>query len=271
MLLNCGVGEDSWESPLGCKEIQPVNTNRNQSWIFIGRFDTEAETPILWPPDAKNSLIWKDRDAGKDWRWKEKGTTQDEMVGWHHRLDGHEFEQAPGVGDGQGSLACCGPWGRKESDMTEWLNWLSDPPLFPHPTPPGHHRAPDWAPFATQQLPASQPAHTWQCVYVDATFSIHPTISLPHCVHKAILYIYVSMPSLKMGSPIPFSRFYIYVLIYYICFSHSDLLQSVLQALGSWWWFKLLIHFQTISIFVLPVLQRDFLNSFAACVCFVSP
>ena len=85
--------------------------------------DAEAETPILWPPDVKNWLIWKDPDAGKDWRWEEKGVTEDEMVGWHHWLDGYEFQQAPGVGDGQGSLECCSPWGRKESDTTERLNW----------------------------------------------------------------------------------------------------------------------------------------------------
>ena len=95
----------------------------NQTWIFIGRTDAEAETPILWPPDVKNWLIGKDPDAGKDWRQEEKGITEDEMVGWHHQLNGHEFEQALGVGDGQGSLACCSPWGRKESDMIEWLNW----------------------------------------------------------------------------------------------------------------------------------------------------
>ena len=84
--------EKTLESPLDCKEIQPVHPKENQSWIFIGRTDAEAETPILWPPDVKNQLIWKDLDAGKDWRWEEKGTTEDEMVGWHHRLDGHEFE-----------------------------------------------------------------------------------------------------------------------------------------------------------------------------------
>ena len=93
------------------------------SWIFIGRTDAEAETPILWPPDAKNWLE-KDPDAGEDWRLEEKGMTEDEMVGWHHWLDGHEFEQASRVGDGQGSLACCSPWGHKELNMTEWLNWL---------------------------------------------------------------------------------------------------------------------------------------------------
>ena len=114
------------ESPLDCKEIQPVHPKENQSWMFIGRTDGEAETPMLWPPDAKNWLIGKDPDAGKDWRQEEKGTTEDEMVEWHHQLDGHELEQAPGVGDGQGSLTCCSPLGHKESDMTEWLNWLTD-------------------------------------------------------------------------------------------------------------------------------------------------
>ena len=115
------VLEKTLESLLDWREIQPVHPKGNQSWIFIGRTDVEAQTPILWPPDWKNWLIWKDPDAGKDWR--QKGMTEDEMVVWHHRLDGHYFEQAPGVGDGQGSLACCRPWGHKESDTTEWLNW----------------------------------------------------------------------------------------------------------------------------------------------------
>ena len=92
-------------------------------WVFIGRIDFEAETPILWPPDAKIWLIWKDPDAGKDWGQEEKGTTEDEMVGWHHWLKGHGFEWTPGVGDGQGGLVCCGSWGPKESDTTERLNW----------------------------------------------------------------------------------------------------------------------------------------------------
>ena len=109
-------------SPLDCKEIQPVHPKGDQSWIFIGRTDAAAETPILWPPDVKNWLTGKDPDAGKDWR-QEKGTTEDEMVGWHHWLDGNEFEQALGVGDGQRSLACCSPWGHKESDTTEQLSW----------------------------------------------------------------------------------------------------------------------------------------------------
>ena len=115
--------EKTLESPLDCKEIKPVNPKGNWPWIFIGRTDAEAEALILWPPDAKNWLIGKDPDTGKDWRQEEKGMTEDEMVGWHHLLNGHGFEQAPGVDDGQGSLVCCSPWGRKESDMTEWLNW----------------------------------------------------------------------------------------------------------------------------------------------------
>ena len=115
------VLEETLESPLAYKEIQPVHPKGNQSWIFTGRTDAEAETPIFWPPDVKNWLIWKDPDAGKDWRWAEKGMTKDEMVGWHHWLDGHEFEQAPRIGEGQGSLTCCSPWGRKESDTIEQL------------------------------------------------------------------------------------------------------------------------------------------------------
>ena len=113
--------EKTLESPLDYKEIQPIYPKGNKSWIFIGRTDFEAETPILWPPDAKNWLIGK--DAGQDWGWEKKGMTEDELVGWHHQLNGHVFEQAPGAGDGQGSLVCCIPWGHKESDTTEWLNW----------------------------------------------------------------------------------------------------------------------------------------------------
>ena len=114
------VLEKTLESPLECMEIQPVSLKGNQSWIFIGRTDTEAETPILWPPDMKNQVIGKDLDAGKDWRQEEKGVTEDGMVGWHHWLDGYKFEQAPGVGDEQGSLASCS---HKGSDTTERLNW----------------------------------------------------------------------------------------------------------------------------------------------------
>ena len=115
--------EKTLESSLDCKEIRPVNPKGNQSWISIGRTEAEAETPILWPSDAKSWLIEKDPDAGKDWRQQEKGTTEDKMVGWNHRLDGREFAQAPGVGDGLESLACYSPWSHKESDMTERLNW----------------------------------------------------------------------------------------------------------------------------------------------------
>ena len=125
MLLICGVGEDSWES----LELQgdPTSPSKgDQPWVFFGRNDAEAETPVLWPPHANSWLIGKDSDAGRDWGQEEKGTTEDEMAGWHHWLDGREFEWTPGVGDGQGGLACCDSWGCKESDMTERLNWLTD-------------------------------------------------------------------------------------------------------------------------------------------------
>ena len=120
MLLNCGVGEDSWES-LGPQE-DTVHPKGDQSWVFIGRIDAEAETPILWPSHGKSWLIGKDPDAGRDWG-EEKWITEDEMAGWHHQLDAHEFGWTPGVGDGQQGLACCDSWGRKESDTTERLNW----------------------------------------------------------------------------------------------------------------------------------------------------
>ena len=115
--------EKTLESPLDCKEIQPVHPRGNQSWVFIVRTDVEAETPIFWPPDEKSWLIWKDPDVGKDWRLEEKGTTEDEMIGRHHRLNGHVFGWTLGAGDGQGGLACSSSWGRKKSDRTEWLNW----------------------------------------------------------------------------------------------------------------------------------------------------
>ena len=124
------VLEKTLESPLDCKEIHPVHP---QSWAINGRTDAEAKTPILWPPDVKNWLIWKDPYAGKDWRREEKGTTEDEIVGWHHWLDGHEFEQATGAGEGQRSLVCCNPWGQKNwtwlSDWTE-LNWTDLQPYY---------------------------------------------------------------------------------------------------------------------------------------------
>ena len=116
------VQEKTLESPLDCKEIKPVNPKGNKPSIFIGRTDAKAEAPILWPPDVKSQLIRKDPDAGKDWWQEEKGKTEDEMVGWHHWFSGHEFENTPGGDEGQGSLACCSPWDRKELDTTEWLN-----------------------------------------------------------------------------------------------------------------------------------------------------
>ena len=157
------VLEKTLESPLDCKEIKPVKPKGNQSWILIGRTDDENETPILWP----YYLLWrtdsveKDPDAGKDWRQEEKGTTEDEMVGWHHWLDGHEFEQAPRVGDGQGSLACCSPWGLKESDTTEWLNWtelielvmLSNHFIFCHPLLILHSIFPNIRVFSNESAP----------------------------------------------------------------------------------------------------------------------
>ena len=123
MLLNCVVLEKTLESPFDCKEIQPVHPKGDQSWVFIGRTDAKAETPVLWPPHAKSWLIGKDSNAGRDWGQEKKGMTEDEMARWHHQLDGHEFEWTPGVGDGQGGLTCCDSWGCKESDTTQQLNW----------------------------------------------------------------------------------------------------------------------------------------------------
>ena len=116
------VLEKTLESPLDCEETQPVHPKGNQSSIFIGRTDAEAETPILWPTHAKSQVLRKAPDVGKDSKQEKKGMTEDKKVGWHHQLNGHEFEQAPGDGEGQGSLACCSPGGHKESDTTERLN-----------------------------------------------------------------------------------------------------------------------------------------------------
>ena len=117
------VLEKTLESPLDCKEIQPVHSEGDRPWDFFGRNDAKAETLVLWPPHAKSWLIGKDFDAGRNWGQEEKGTTEDEMAGWHHWLDGRESEWTPGVGDGQGGLACCDSWGRKASDTTERLIW----------------------------------------------------------------------------------------------------------------------------------------------------
>ena len=119
------VLEKTLKSPLDSKEIKLVHPQGNQSWTFIGRTHAETETSKLWPSDAKNWLIWKDSDAAKDWRWEEKVMTEDEMAGWHHRIDGHQFEEAPGVDERHGGLVCCSPWGRKESDSTEQLNCMN--------------------------------------------------------------------------------------------------------------------------------------------------
>ena len=130
------VLEKTLESPLDCKEIQPVHSKRDWSWVFIGRTDAEAETPILWAHDVKSWLIRKDPDAGKDWGQEKKGPTEDEMLGWHPRLNGHGFGWTLGVGYGQGGLACCGSWGHKESDTIERLNWES------------RYSSPSWVPWA---------------------------------------------------------------------------------------------------------------------------
>ena len=125
------VLEKTVESPVDCKEIKSVNPKGNQSWIFIGGTDDEAEAPVLWLPNAKSWLIGKDPDERKDWRQKEKEMTKDEMVGWHHWLNGQEFEQAVGDGEGQEGLACCSPWGLKESNVIEWLknnSWVDQKP-----------------------------------------------------------------------------------------------------------------------------------------------
>ena len=122
MLLNCGVGEDFWES-LGLQGDPTVHSKADQSWVFFGRTDAETETSILWSPRVKSWLIGKDPDVGRHWGQEEKGTTEDEMAGWHHQFSGHEFGWTSGVGDGQGGLACCDSWGCKESDTTERLNW----------------------------------------------------------------------------------------------------------------------------------------------------
>ena len=126
------VLENTLESPLDCKEIQPVHSEGDQPWDFFGRTDAKAETPVLWPLHVKSWLVGKDSDAGMDWVQEDKRTTEDEMAGWHHRLDGQEFGWTPGVGDVQGDLACCSSWDRKESNMTEWLNWTELIFLFIH-------------------------------------------------------------------------------------------------------------------------------------------
>ena len=161
-------------SSLNCKEIQPVDRKGNQSWMFIGKTDAEAEAPVFWPPDVKNRLLRKDPDAGKDWKKEEKGTTEDKMVGWHHQLNGHEFEQALGVGDGQGGLACCSPQGGKELDMTERLNWtelsknitLASPLLSPTSSKPCLY----WFIPIDFKFPHRLPFSNWKKTSLEFTF-----------------------------------------------------------------------------------------------------
>ena len=165
------VLEKTLESHLGCKEIQPVHPKGNQSWTFIGRTDVEAETPIFWPPDVKSWLIGKDSDARRDWGQEEKGTTKDEMAGWHHWLDGLESEWTPGVGDEQGGLACCDSWCCKESDTMEQLNWTELDCSTPH-FPVLHH------------LPELDQTHVHWVGYIIQTscslsFLCLPTFNLP--------------------------------------------------------------------------------------------
>ena len=146
--------EKTLESPLDCKEIQPVHSEGDQPWVFFGRNDAKDEAPVLCPPHAKSWLIGKDSDAGRDWG-QEMGTTEDEMAGWHHWLDGRESGWTPGVGDGQRGLACFDSWDRKESDTTEQLNWT-------------------------------------ECIYINPNLPVHPILSSlsPH-VHSLCLHLYI--------------------------------------------------------------------------------
>ena len=192
------VLEKILESPLECKEIQPVHPKGNQSWLFIGRTDAEAETPILWPTDAKNWLIGKDPDVGKDWMWEEKGRTEDEMVGWHHWLNGHEFEQALGVGDEQESLMCCRPWGsqRVRHDWATELNWSNSQKNFFFKSP-------------LPQLPLCHsililPCLTFCCLHLFMAASVStlrtfPGISPLPCSHKALIFIIPSVAEMGTG------------------------------------------------------------------------
>ena len=148
-----GVLEKTLESPLDCKEIQPVHSKGDQPWVFFGRNDAKVEIPGLWPPHAKSWLIGKDSDDGRDWGQVEKGMTEDEMAGWHHQLDGHEFEWTPGVGNGQGGLACCSSWGCKESDTTEWLNWTELMPVIKSSKSPEIKHSPDlWVKWMLRKI-----------------------------------------------------------------------------------------------------------------------
>ena len=196
------VLEKTPESPLDCKEIQPVHSKGDQSWVFFGRNDAKAEIPVLWPRDAKSWLIWKDPDAGKDWRQEEKGTTKDEMVRWHHRLNGREFGQTPGVGDGQGGLACCSSWGCKESDTIEWLNWTEW--LSWHRIPlqcgrPGFNPWVGETPWRREQLPIPV---SWPRENMDCSTPGFPVLYyLPELAQTHILWVSDAIqPSCSLSS-----------------------------------------------------------------------
>ena len=192
MLLNRGVGEDSWES-LGLQEIQPVHSKGDQSWVFIGRTDAKAETPILRPPHAKSWLIGKDSDAGRDWGQEEKGTTEAEMAGWHHQLNGHEFEWTPEVSDGQGGLACCNSWGRKELDTIEQLNWTEL-----NVSPKGTQEGEEYLSSRNHQTIATPYSEPWEAqdmkntgyrpqiaeVYIKGMISVSPDSSIFPYIEK---------------------------------------------------------------------------------------
>ena len=174
------VLEKTIESPLDSKKIKLVNLKGNQPWIFIGKTDAEAEAPVLWPPDAKSWLIGKDPDSGKGWGQEEKGATEDEIVGWHHQLDGHEFERALGVGDGQGSLACCSPWSHKELDTTEWLNNNNRTLRAPAASPECTFLVTSWK-AASLESTAN---------YISRIKGIKPDLELPeHLRHNLPLFI----------------------------------------------------------------------------------
>ena len=171
------VLEKTLESPLDWKEIQPVHPKGHQSWVFNGRTDAKAETPILWPPHVKSWVIGKDPDAGRDWEQEEKVMTEDEMAGWHHRLDAHGFGWTPGVSDGQGGLVCCDSWGGKESDMTErlkWteLNWTDD----------------NWWPYTLGLLLVSEIAHTLWSVFLSNFLPLSTTNW--HLPRAFVTYLY---------------------------------------------------------------------------------
>ena len=194
------VLEKTLESPLDCKEIQPVHPKGDQSWVFIGRTDAEAETPIFWPPHAKSWLTGKDPDTGRDWGQEEKGATEDEMAGGHHQLNAHEFEWTPGVGDGQGGLACCDSWGHKKSDTTEQQNWTELNYMwqqcfiftFPYHLAWGFTSSWSWGKFVNYSLNKfwMQQNHFLSFLFLKST----PALLLPTCV---ILYKPISVSSWK--------------------------------------------------------------------------